>query len=182
MVSFVCDQCQQTIKKPKIVQHFSSCYTNTVSCIDCSESFNQYDVQSHNSCVTEAQKYQGKLYAGNKKQKTNDSHHTNPHNNNRVATSTTTTTNNNSNNHQHTQQNPDNNETIKPFELTVQHTIQSIIAGILSKQADSISMKKMYKSIHKQCNIYNLDVAQIDSELMKYLVDNQRNVYIQFKK
>ncbi|KAJ3308978.1 hypothetical protein HDV04_000583 [Boothiomyces sp. JEL0838] len=65
MVSFVCDYCQETIKKPKLDQHYNRC-GSTFSCIDCSTSFQGQDYKKHNSCISEAEKYQGALYKGKK--------------------------------------------------------------------------------------------------------------------
>eukprot|EP00033_Pygsuia_biforma_P000362 GCRY01000435.1.p1 GENE.GCRY01000435.1~~GCRY01000435.1.p1 ORF type:complete len:200 (+),score=40.24 GCRY01000435.1:136-735(+) len=67
MVSFVCDECGATVKKPKAVNHMRSC-RSTVSCIDCYQTFDQRSVVGHTSCISEAEKYQGKLYRGPKKQ------------------------------------------------------------------------------------------------------------------
>jgi hypothetical protein len=37
-----------------------------MTCVDCGKVFDSNSVNSHNSCVSEAEKYQGKLYAGPK--------------------------------------------------------------------------------------------------------------------
>lgn len=58
MVSFVCDVCQETIKKPKLDQHFGRCPRAVFSCIDCCTSFKGVDYRQHNSCMTEVEKYQ----------------------------------------------------------------------------------------------------------------------------
>ena len=57
MVSFVCDVCQETLKKPKLDQHFRRCPNAQFSCIDCSKTFYD-DYHLHTSCVTEQQKYE----------------------------------------------------------------------------------------------------------------------------
>ncbi|KAJ3324771.1 hypothetical protein HDV06_006029 [Boothiomyces sp. JEL0866] len=64
----VSDYCQETIKKPKLDQHYNRC-GSTFSCIDCSTSFQGLDYKKHNSCISEAEKYQGALYKGKKESK-----------------------------------------------------------------------------------------------------------------
>ena len=65
MPSFVCDNCQDTIKKPKLDDHIKRCQS-TVSCIDCSTTFEGQSYRSHTSCISEAEKYQKGLYKGPK--------------------------------------------------------------------------------------------------------------------
>ncbi|KAI3654849.1 hypothetical protein MP228_000229 [Amoeboaphelidium protococcarum] len=62
MVSFVCNQCQETIKKPKLDQHAQRCRGATFSCIDCSTDFYGTEYRNHTSCISEAEKYQKSLY------------------------------------------------------------------------------------------------------------------------
>eukprot|EP00437_Effrenium_voratum_P037474 CAMPEP_0181463498 /NCGR_PEP_ID=MMETSP1110-20121109/34946_1 /TAXON_ID=174948 /ORGANISM="Symbiodinium sp., Strain CCMP421" /LENGTH=207 /DNA_ID=CAMNT_0023588199 /DNA_START=24 /DNA_END=644 /DNA_ORIENTATION=- len=62
MVYFECGLCNETVKKPKLAQHLQRCGSWTVSCIDCSKVFAWDEWQSHTSCVSEAQKYQGNLF------------------------------------------------------------------------------------------------------------------------
>ena len=59
MVSFSCDNCQETIKKPKLKQHSYRC-SNSFTCIDCSKSFPA--VNTHTSCMEEHEKYQKHIY------------------------------------------------------------------------------------------------------------------------
>ncbi|WWC69443.1 uncharacterized protein I206_103382 [Kwoniella pini CBS 10737] len=67
MVSFQCDACADTVKKPKLDQHRNRCRAS-FTCLDCSTTFNSPgEYKSHTSCVTEAEKYQGALYKGPKK-------------------------------------------------------------------------------------------------------------------
>ena len=65
MVTFSCDLCADAVKKPKAVQHMMRCRA-TMTCVDCGKVFDATSVNMHNSCVSEAEKYQGKLYAGPK--------------------------------------------------------------------------------------------------------------------
>ncbi|CAK9110390.1 unnamed protein product [Durusdinium trenchii] len=57
---FLSVDCQ--VKKPKLAKHLLSCRASYVSCIDCSKVFAWNEWETHTSCVSEAQKYQGNLY------------------------------------------------------------------------------------------------------------------------
>ncbi|KAG2195253.1 hypothetical protein INT47_007982 [Mucor saturninus] len=61
MVSFQCDGCGDVVKKPKLNQHGSRCYAS-FTCIDCSTTFQGTSYQSHNSCMTENEKFQKHIY------------------------------------------------------------------------------------------------------------------------
>ncbi|KAG0315530.1 hypothetical protein BG000_005149, partial [Podila horticola] len=90
MVSFVCDTCQETVKKPKLDQHFNRCPYAQFSCIDCSVSFQGTEYRGHTSCISEAEKYQKALYRGPKKGGHQNNGQKN-NNNNKSASSTPTT-------------------------------------------------------------------------------------------
>ena len=62
MPSFVCDVCQETLKKQKLDQHKYRCKLATYSCINCGISFRDESYQAHTSCITEAEKYQKSLH------------------------------------------------------------------------------------------------------------------------
>ncbi|WRT67145.1 uncharacterized protein IL334_004111 [Kwoniella shivajii] len=67
MVSFQCDACADTVKKPKLDQHRNRCHAS-FTCLDCSTTFRSPgEYKSHTTCVSEAEKYQGALYKGPKK-------------------------------------------------------------------------------------------------------------------
>ncbi|KAJ2454436.1 hypothetical protein EV183_001562 [Coemansia sp. RSA 2336] len=66
MVSFVCNYCQETIKKPKLDAHTKRCRNASFSCIDCGVDFAGTTYRQHTSCMTEAEKYEGKLHKKNK--------------------------------------------------------------------------------------------------------------------
>ncbi|BFZ63388.1 hypothetical protein YB2330_004510 [Saitoella coloradoensis] len=69
MVSFVCEVCQDTVKKPKLDQHRSRCHGAYFTCVDCNTTFNgPSEYKSHTSCVSEAQRYQKALYKPTKKE------------------------------------------------------------------------------------------------------------------
>lgn len=65
MPSFVCDRCQETLKKAKLDSHKQYCRQSSFSCIDCYKSFKGDDYRAHTSCITEVQKYHGKPTAKN---------------------------------------------------------------------------------------------------------------------
>ncbi|KAJ2659069.1 hypothetical protein IWW48_003698 [Coemansia sp. RSA 1200] len=60
MVSFVCDYCQNTLKKPKLDIHAQRCRYASFSCIDCGVGFQGGTYRQHTSCMTESEKYEGK--------------------------------------------------------------------------------------------------------------------------
>ncbi|KAJ1805271.1 hypothetical protein LPJ75_005359 [Coemansia sp. RSA 2598] len=72
MVSFVCNHCQETLKKPKLDMHTQRCRYASFSCIDCGVDFAGTSYRQHTSCISEAEKYEGKLYKGNKKNNNNN--------------------------------------------------------------------------------------------------------------
>ncbi|KAJ2779918.1 hypothetical protein H4R18_003733 [Coemansia javaensis] len=61
MVSFVCNYCQETLKKPKLDAHAQRCRNASFSCIDCGVDFAGTSYRQHTSCMTEVEKYQGKM-------------------------------------------------------------------------------------------------------------------------
>jgi len=61
MPSFSCDYCQVTLKKKAAENHLNSC-SSVVSCLDCGKSFDYDALKAHTQCISEAQKYQGKLF------------------------------------------------------------------------------------------------------------------------
>eukprot|EP01138_Halocafeteria_seosinensis_P002864 gb/GECG01002926.1/.p1 GENE.gb/GECG01002926.1/~~gb/GECG01002926.1/.p1 ORF type:complete len:300 (+),score=60.40 gb/GECG01002926.1/:1-900(+) len=70
MVSFICGACQETLKKNQVDKHIPKCPQCWVlTCVDCSQDFEGEAFRKHTSCVTEAEKYQGKLYQAKKKKK-----------------------------------------------------------------------------------------------------------------
>lgn len=58
MPSFVCDHCQETLKKAKLDQHAQRCRLHSFSCIDCYKSFKGIEYRNHFTCITEVQKYE----------------------------------------------------------------------------------------------------------------------------
>lgn len=63
MVSFVCGNCQDVLKKNKVDSHCTGkCrYAWEFTCIDCNSTFEGFDYKNHNSCITEEEKYCGKF-------------------------------------------------------------------------------------------------------------------------
>lgn len=74
MPSFVCDTCQETLKKAKLDQHTQRCRQASFSCIDCYKTFKGNEYRAHTSCITEVQKHhtiknkQGELMHPQKRQ------------------------------------------------------------------------------------------------------------------
>ena len=70
MVFFICDVCQETLKKSAVDKHCQRCRDCWyLSCVDCGKVFAGEEYRTHTSCISEAEKYQGALYRGNKKKK-----------------------------------------------------------------------------------------------------------------
>jgi cell growth-regulating nucleolar protein len=65
MVSFSCDACQDTIKKPGLKKHLLRCRNAQFTCIDCSKTFYDYSYETHTSCISESQKYQKHIHGNN---------------------------------------------------------------------------------------------------------------------
>ncbi len=75
MVTFVCEVCQDSVKKPKLDQHRGRCPRAYFSCVDCSQTFQVIGIffliqgstyKAHTSCFTEDEKYQKTVYNGKK--------------------------------------------------------------------------------------------------------------------
>lgn len=68
MVFFCCNACGQSVKKNAVEKHWQAecarCWI--LSCLDCGKDFVGDDYKTHTSCVTEAEKYQGDLFKGEK--------------------------------------------------------------------------------------------------------------------
>jgi cell growth-regulating nucleolar protein len=57
MVWFQCEDCGDTLKKPKVKGHAGHCSASRFSCVDCLQVFDAWSVQGHTTCVTEHEKY-----------------------------------------------------------------------------------------------------------------------------
>jgi hypothetical protein len=55
MVTFICETCNESLRKNKVDSH--SCRSRTFSCVDCHKQFRNQEWQSHTSCMTEAEKF-----------------------------------------------------------------------------------------------------------------------------
>lgn len=62
MVSFSCEVCNDTLAKKKLMGHYNKCPNAYFTCIDCNTTFDGLEFQKHTQCISEDQKYQGKLY------------------------------------------------------------------------------------------------------------------------
>ena len=68
MVFFVCEGCNESLKKNKVDAHASRCRNCwAVTCVDCSKTFEGDDYRQHTACISEAEKYEGSCYQGNNK-------------------------------------------------------------------------------------------------------------------
>jgi hypothetical protein len=61
MVWFDCE-CGESLKKPAVAKHLYARNCSYVTCVDCHKSFDREEYESHIKCISEAQKYMGKLY------------------------------------------------------------------------------------------------------------------------
>ncbi|KAJ2089489.1 hypothetical protein IW138_003378 [Coemansia sp. RSA 986] len=73
MVSFVCNYCQDTLKKAKLDVHAQRCRNASFSCIDCGVDFEGASYRQHTSCITEPEKYEGKSKPKKQQQKNKES-------------------------------------------------------------------------------------------------------------
>ena len=68
MVVFTCNACGVSVKKNRVDKHWQTecpgC--EVLSCMDCGKDFYGDEYVTHTSCVTEAEKYQGVLFKGEK--------------------------------------------------------------------------------------------------------------------
>jgi cell growth-regulating nucleolar protein len=71
MVFFVCEGCNESLKKNQVDKHASRCRScQAVTCVDCQVTFWGNDYAVHTSCVSEAEKYEGGLYKAKAKKMT----------------------------------------------------------------------------------------------------------------
>ncbi|KAF1945473.1 hypothetical protein EJ02DRAFT_338618 [Clathrospora elynae] len=85
MVSFSCEGCGDVLTKKKLDGHRNQCYGASFTCLDCMVHFPGTLYKSHTACITEDQKYQGKLYKekkpkGQQQKKGDNSQALTPHN------------------------------------------------------------------------------------------------------
>ena len=66
MVFFVCEGCNETLKKNQVAKHVArggKC-SRAFSCVDCSATFTSVNYSNHTSCISEAEKYEKTVYRG----------------------------------------------------------------------------------------------------------------------
>uniref|UniRef100_A0A1B6LLZ9 Uncharacterized protein n=1 Tax=Graphocephala atropunctata TaxID=36148 RepID=A0A1B6LLZ9_9HEMI len=76
MVVFTCQNCGDSLQKPKVEKHYNSRCRNRypkLTCVDCLKDFNGQEYNNHTKCVTEAERYAahgtvGKVKKGETKQ------------------------------------------------------------------------------------------------------------------
>ena len=64
MVTFVCEECNETLKKAAVARHSCVSRGGGATCVDCSRTFYGAEHAAHTSCVSEAEKHQKGLYRG----------------------------------------------------------------------------------------------------------------------
>ena len=63
MVFFVCEGCNESLKKNQVDKHAAKCRScHAVTCVDCSVTFYGNDYAAHMVCVSEAEKYEKSLF------------------------------------------------------------------------------------------------------------------------
>ncbi|KAJ8598797.1 hypothetical protein CTAYLR_008645 [Chrysophaeum taylorii] len=72
MVFFVCEVCNETLKKAKIEGHLRWCPTHGMTCVDCNVTFDRLSYKSHTVCISEAEKYEGATHVPKKKRSAQD--------------------------------------------------------------------------------------------------------------
>ncbi|KAJ3415692.1 hypothetical protein HDV05_004370 [Chytridiales sp. JEL 0842] len=84
MVTFVCEACQESLKKQKLDQHTYRCRYAQFTCVDCSKTFQGTEYRAHTSCISEAEKYQKALFKPKKGQQQKQQNTNNNNNNDQV--------------------------------------------------------------------------------------------------
>ena len=90
MVTFICENCDQTLRKNQIDRHLYQCRgTPRFVCIDCNKTFMGNDHKAHTSCISEHEKTMGQYYKPKKKpgQNQNDQTKTEPQKNSSTSAS-----------------------------------------------------------------------------------------------
>ena len=59
MVFFVCETCNETLKRGKVEAHLQRCWSAGMTCVDCNTTFDIQSYFSHATCISEAEKYEG---------------------------------------------------------------------------------------------------------------------------
>ncbi|KAG9437584.1 cell growth-regulating nucleolar protein [Apis mellifera carnica] len=64
MVVFTCNNCGETLQKPKVAKHYEfRCHTAPfLTCVDCLKDFRGDQYIAHTKCISEAERYGGKDY------------------------------------------------------------------------------------------------------------------------
>jgi cell growth-regulating nucleolar protein len=134
MPSFVCDYCQETVRKQKLDQHKERCHRAAYSCIDCGVSFQDRSYRLHTSCITEVEKYHK---SHNKKKQTSSSHNSSMQSENMSPILSKDNIL-----HSHTKE-----EEEKEVKKTLSKTLQELLS---TKKKSSMSLKKFESFLIKQ--------------------------------
>eukprot|EP01036_Dinobryon_divergens_P041039 gene41039-54363_t len=69
MVFFVCEGCNETLKKNQVDKHAQRCRScHSVTCVDCQVTFPGDEYVQHVTCISEAEKYEKSLFKGKNRQ------------------------------------------------------------------------------------------------------------------
>ena len=72
MVFFVCEDCNETLKRLKVAQHLCRCSCSAITCVDCGATFHDDSYLQHATCMSEAERYEGNLNKAPKKKTAQD--------------------------------------------------------------------------------------------------------------
>ena len=77
MVTFICENCDQTLKKNQVDRHLYQCRAPPrFVCLDCNKIFLGSDYKSHTSCISEQEKTMGQFYKPKKQPQSNQMNQT----------------------------------------------------------------------------------------------------------
>jgi hypothetical protein len=174
MVTFLCQNCDATLKKKQLKTHQYSCRTNAFLCIDCKKVFVGNEHEGHTSCLSEQEMTWGQYYKGNKNKQGNNNANTNGANGNKTNGNTA---------------HPAEESKVNPTKI-VQETVveeeahdepitfkgwQKTIKALLKKEKDHSMKKSALKKKLKQLLIdesYELVEDEFDESIDKVLSFN----------
>ena len=67
MVTFICENCDKTLKKNQVDRHLYQCNSDPyLVCIDCNKTFTGNSHKAHTTCISEQEKTMGQYYKAKK--------------------------------------------------------------------------------------------------------------------
>jgi hypothetical protein len=171
-VTFICENCDTTLKKKQLKNHQYSCGTNAFICIDCKKRFLGNDHEGHTSCLTEQEMTWGQYYKGKKPN--------NPNGQNGNAQNGNKQNNNNPNNQKNTQDNSAQNGKIheetkngdQAEEKVTFNGWKNTIKALLKRETGAMMKKSALKKKLKEILInenYEIDEEEFNQSLDKVL-------------